>query len=94
MSNPPYIPTKEIQTLQREVKDFEPHLALDGGEDGLDIYRKIALHAPKYLTRGGALIMEVGAGQAQDVVKLFKYADYAMVLKDFNGVERFVKIVL
>ena len=94
VSNPPYIPTKEIQTLQREVKDFEPHLALDGGEDGLDIYRQIALHAPKYLTRGGALLMEVGAGQAQDVVKLFKYADYSMVLKDFNGVERFVKIVL
>lgn len=94
VSNPPYIPTQEIQTLQREVKDYEPHLALDGGEDGLDIYRKIALHAPKYLTRGGALIMEVGAGQAQAVVKLFKYADYSMVLKDFNGVERFVKIVL
>ncbi len=94
VSNPPYIPTQEIQTLQREVKDYEPHLALDGGADGLDIYRKIALHAPKYLTRGGALIMEIGAGQAQDVVKLFKYADYSMVLKDFNGVERFVKIVL
>ena len=94
VSNPPYIPTQEIQTLQREVKDYEPHLALDGGKDGLDIYRRIALHAPKYLTRGGALIMEVGAGQAHDVVKLFKYADYSMVLTDFNGVERFVKIVL
>ncbi len=94
VSNPPYIPTAEIQTLQREVKDYEPHLALDGGEDGLDIYRRIALHAPKYLVRGGALLLEVGAGQAQDVVKLFKYADYSMILKDFNGVERFVKIVL
>ena len=92
VSNPPYIPTAEIETLQREVKDHEPRLALDGGEDGLDIYRKIASEAPKYLTRGGMIIMEVGAGQAESVIRLFKNCSYAMIAKDFNGIDRYVKI--
>ena len=92
--NPPYIPSKEIDALQREVRDFEPRSALDGGADGLDFYRRIALDATKYLARGGMLIMEVGAGEAEDVVKLFKYCDYAMILKDMQGVDRFVKIVV
>jgi release factor-specific protein-(glutamine-N5) methyltransferase len=94
VSNPPYIPTKEIDGLQREVKDYEPRLALDGGVDGLDIYRKIAAEASKHLTRGGMLIMEVGAGQASEVVKLFKGNAYAMVMQDFNGIDRYVKIVM
>ncbi len=94
VSNPPYIPSAVIDTLQREVKDFEPRLALDGGADGLDIYRKIASEAPKYLTRGGTLIMEVGEGQAADVVKLFKGNSYSMIIKDFNNVDRYVKIVM
>ena len=94
ISNPPYIPTADIDTLQREVKDYEPHLALDGGADGLDIYRRIAAEASKYLNRGGMLIMEVGAGQAADVVKMFRGNAYAMVIKDFNGIDRYVKIVM
>lgn len=94
ISNPPYIPSSEIETLQKEVKDFEPRLALDGGSDGLEIYRKIAAEAPKYLTRGGVLLMEVGAGQAEDVVKLFKGNSYSMIIKDFNGVDRYVKIMM
>ena len=92
--NPPYIPSKTIETLQREVKDFEPRLALDGGEDGLDYYRIIAENANKHLARGGILIMEVGEGQAQAVAGLFKYCDYAMIIKDGYGVDRFVKIVI
>jgi len=68
-------------------------LALDGGEDGLDFYRIIAEEVGKYLTRGGTLIMEVGAGQAKEVAKLFKRCDYSMIVKDFAGVDRFVKIV-
>ena len=83
-----------IDTLQREVKDFEPRLALDGGQDGLDIYRRIAADAPKYLARGGTLIMEVGAGQAQEIVKMFKGNAYSMIIQDFNGVDRYVKIVM
>jgi release factor-specific protein-(glutamine-N5) methyltransferase len=94
VSNPPYIPTADIEGLQREVKDFEPRSALDGGADGLDFYRRIAAEATKYLNRGGMLIMEVGMGEAESVVKLFKYCDYAMILKDMNGVDRFVKIVV
>ena len=94
VSNPPYIPSADVLELQREVRDHEPHLALDGGEDGLDFYRRIAADAPKYLTRGGMVIMEVGAGQAESVVRLFKYADYSIIMKDFAGVDRFVKIVI
>ena len=92
--NPPYIPSKTIETLQREVKDFEPRIALDGGDDGLDFYRTIAENVNKNLARGGILIMEVGQGQAQEVASLFKYCDYAMIIKDGYGVDRFVKIVI
>ena len=94
VSNPPYIPTAEIDTLQREVKDYEPHGALDGGADGLDFYRIIAKEAPKYLTRGGVIMLEVGLGQAEEVVKLFKYCDYSIIVKDMAGIDRFVKIVI
>ena len=94
ISNPPYIPTATVNTLQREVKEHEPRLALDGGADGLDFYRRIAAEAGKYLTRGGMLIMEVGEGQAQDVVKMFKGQAYSMISQDFNGIERYVKIIM
>ena len=93
VTNPPYIPTATVDTLQREVKDFEPRLALDGGEDGLDCYRKIAAAAHKHLVRGGTLIMEVGEGEAKDVAKLFKGDHYTIIGKDFNGIERYVKII-
>ncbi len=92
ITNPPYIPSAEIDGLQTEVKNYEPRLALDGGEDGLDFYRKIAANVTKYINRGGLLIMEVGAGEAHEVVKLFKGQSYAMIAQDFNGVERYVKI--
>ena len=91
VSNPPYIPTATVQTLQREVRDFEPHLALDGGEDGLDIYRKIAQKAAEHICAGGTLIMEVGEGEATDVAKLFPQK--SMIAKDFNGIDRYVKII-
>ena len=94
VTNPPYIPTATIETLQREVRDHEPRLALDGGEDGLDFYRRIAEGAPKRLARGGMLIMEVGEGEAKKVVKLFKNCSYSMIVKDFNGIDRYVKIVM
>ena len=94
ISNPPYIPTATVKTLQREVKEHEPILALDGGKDGLDFYRRIAADAGKYLARGGMLIMEVGEGQAHEVVKLFKGQSYSMISQDFNGVDRYVKIIM
>ena len=93
VSNPPYIPSSDVEGLQREVKDYEPRLALDGGEDGLDYYRRIAEDAPKCLARCGIIILEVGDGQATDVAKLFKYAEYTMILKDMADKDRFVKVV-
>ncbi len=92
-ANPPYIPSAEIDTLQREVRDFEPRLALDGGEDGLAFYRAIAAKVGRFVTRGGMLILECGEDQAQDILKIFSRCDYAMVVKDLSGRERVVKIV-
>ncbi|MCM1438577.1 MAG: peptide chain release factor N(5)-glutamine methyltransferase [Roseburia sp.] len=90
--NPPYIKSGEIASLQSEVRDFEPRIALDGGDDGLDFYRRLSKEISRYITRGGLLMLEVGEGQAQDVLKLFDKREYAMVVKDFAGVERFLKI--
>ncbi len=94
ITNPPYIPSAEIDTLQREVRDFEPRLALDGGRDGLDIYRRIASEASHYLNRGGMLLMEVGQGEAQEVVKMFKGCSYSVIVQDFNNIDRYVKIMM
>lgn len=70
VSNPPYIQSMEVPTLDKEVSDYEPRLALDGGADGLDFYRDIAASAKKYLKSGGYLILEVGVGQAELIGKL------------------------
>ncbi len=94
-ANPPYIKSSEIETLSKDVRDFEPRLALDGGVDGLDFYRRIAEKINRYLVRGGMCILEVGEDQAQEVIKIFQAAsrcDFAMVVKDLSGVERIVKI--
>ena len=94
-ANPPYIKSEDIETLAREVREFEPVLALDGGDDGLDFYRRIAAKVGRYIARGGLLIMECGEGQAQEIVKIFQQTtrcDFAMVVKDLAGVERVVKI--
>ena len=92
VSNPPYIPRRELDGLQREVR-FEPRMALDGGEDGLDFYRRIAAEAPDHLNPGGSLYLEVGIGQAADVLALLK-ANLPCVgsgaVRDLNGVERVV----
>lgn len=90
--NPPYIRTEEITSLDREVKDFEPRIALDGGADGLDFYRRLAKEVNRYVARGGMLILEVGEDQAADVLRLFEKRDYAIVIKDLEGKDRFLKI--
>ena len=90
--NPPYIKSGDIDGLQREVRDYEPRVALDGGEDGLDFYRRLAKEVTRYIAKGGMLMLEVGEDQAQDVLKLFEKRDYAMIVKDFSGVDRFLKI--
>ncbi len=91
--NPPYIPTDEIALIQREVREFEPRVALDGGEDGLDFYRRLASDIKSYLAKDGMLILECGEGQTEAILQIFPKREYAMVLKDLSGVDRFVKIV-
>ncbi len=95
VSNPPYIKTADLALLQKEVLK-EPTLALDGGEDGLEFYRILCDNAYKHLYDGGALYMECGIGQAQDIKELFdnskNYLD-AQIYNDINGVERIVKVI-
>lgn len=86
--NPPYIPTSHLALLQAEVKR-EPALALDGGADGLDFYRRIARDYAAHLNPGGALLMEVGAGQAEDVAAMFPNERR---IKDICGIERVVTV--
>lgn len=74
VSNPPYIARAEIATLEPEVRDFDPELALDGGTDGLDFYRAIAREAGPLLALGGHVVVELGAGQATAVASLFETA--------------------
>lgn len=69
--NPPYIPRAEISGLMPEVRDYEPHLALDGGEEGLDFYRRLAASAALYLKEDGWLLMEHGAAQEDAIREIF-----------------------
>jgi release factor glutamine methyltransferase len=71
VSNPPYIPTAEIASLQPEVRDHDPRLALDGGADGLDYYRHLASEAGPRLEPGGRIMLEMGDGQAELVGSIF-----------------------
>ncbi len=93
LSNPPYIPSADIAGLQPEVRDFEPREALDGGPDGLDFYRLIIPAAPLHLVTGGWLLLEVGIGEASDVLTLFRdageFQDF-FVARDSGDVERVV----
>lgn len=92
VANPPYIATDEIATLQPDIKDHEPRLALDGGADGLDIVRRIVKEAPRWLRPGGALAMEIGAGQAPLVEQIFVEGGFGDVRRtqDYGGHDRVV----
>ncbi|MBO4848854.1 MAG: peptide chain release factor N(5)-glutamine methyltransferase [Clostridia bacterium] len=89
-ANPPYITDEDMASLQPEVA-FEPALALAGGADGLDVCRRIAREADAHIRRGGALLMEVGAGEARAAAALFP-GRTARIIKDLNGVERVVVV--
>lgn len=95
VSNPPYIATAEVAKLPVDVQR-EPTMALDGGDDGLTIIRRLIADAAPLVTDGGALVLEVGAGQAQEVVRLFaadgRYQP-ATVTKDLAGIERVVAAI-
>jgi release factor glutamine methyltransferase len=97
VSNPPYIPTSEVNCLDPVVREHEPHLALDGGIDGLDCIRNLIQTAPKYLISGGYWLIELMAGQAKTVRSLLEtngnYQNIQIHL-DYDGVERFVSATL
>lgn len=91
ISNPPYIGRHEFAELQPEVLR-EPRIALDGGMDGLDFYRRIAADAPAHLCPGGLLLLEIGWGQREAVVSILRQSGFVAfeVRKDANGIERVV----
>lgn len=92
VSNPPYIPTRDIPSLMEEVREYEPHLALDGGGDGLLFYRRILAQAQDHLYRGGMLFFEIGCEQAAAVRELMEEAGYGevTVCRDLSGLDRVV----
>ncbi len=91
--NPPYIGSEELATLAPDVRDHEPHLALDAGTDALSFYRRLALGAGEALARGGQLLVEVGYTQAEQVCALFREAGFVDVqsAKDLSGTARVVR---
>ena len=94
-ANPPYIPTAVIGTLMEEVRDFEPHLALDGTADGLYFYRRIADEAREHLVPGGRLIMEIGFDQGEALLRILREAGYSdgRIVKDLAGLDRVARAV-
>lgn len=92
VSNPPYIRTDIIETLMPEVREHEPHSALDGHEDGLFFYRSIIEQADRFLTGGGMLFFEIGYDQGEEVSRLMEEAGYMdiEVIRDFAGLDRVV----
>lgn len=92
VSNPPYIATGQIDTLQTEIQ-YEPRLALDGGSDGLAFYRAIAFSAPQLLKEKGMLILEVGSGQRNEVKKILQNhenLEIMNIVKDYSGIDRVI----
>ena len=95
VSNPPYIPLNEISDLEKNIKDFEPHIALTDGADGLTFYHRLASVASKILYSNGYLIMEVGQGNhPQKALKLFKNNAFASnkLIQDYNGDDRVLRV--
>jgi release factor glutamine methyltransferase len=86
VSNPPYIPSAEIATLQPEVRDYDPRASLDGGADGLDFYRRLAAEAAAFLKPEGRIMLEFGDGQAEDVRTIFEARKWlvAAIREDYS----------
>lgn len=92
VANPPYIPSDDIRTLQPEVRDHDPQLALDGGADGLDSYRRIAVTLPPRLESSGTLMLEFGDDQASAISDILTGAGWSVsrIVRDLSGRERFL----
>ena len=89
-SNPPYIPTKDIENLDTDVKEYDPLIALDGGDDGLDFYRGLSKILNELLSDNGLIFLEIGIGQEQDVKNIFEKEDFILnsFYKDLSGIIR------
>ncbi|MFC5861337.1 peptide chain release factor N(5)-glutamine methyltransferase [Acidicapsa dinghuensis] len=89
-SNPPYVPMADCDTLSKEVRDYEPHLALFAGGDGLDVYRRLIPNAREHLVPGGWLLMEIGYGQQEAIAKLFQSNGYLKIqfIPDYQLIPR------
>jgi len=94
VANPPYVRNDEIASLTPEIRAFEPHLALAGGPDGLDFYRRITEGARRHLAPDGTVMVEVGEGQAGDVATFFRARgfDNIALLKDFANIQRVIRV--
>lgn len=92
ISNPPYIKSEDINSLMVEVKNYEPIIALDGGKDGLDFYRRICSESKKYLKHEGYILFEIGHDQKEDVMNILLENDYKQIgfKKDLSGLDRIV----
>ncbi len=89
VSNPPYIKTEDIELLDESVKNYDPILALDGGEDGLNFYKQIAKNAKNYLTANGKLFLEIGFNQGQELKQLFETSGFNVSIhKDYSNLDR------
>jgi len=96
VSNPPYIRSGELSMLAPEIREWEPTVALDGGPDGLDSYRRIIAEGHKYLATGGSIVLEIGADMAPDVADLFSRSGCygpASVYQDYAGKDRVIAAV-
>lgn len=96
VSNPPYVTSREMDSLPEEIRAFEPGLALHGGEDGLACYRELIDQAPSYLKKGGMIALEIGAGLSAPVIRLMaerRVYRNMKIVKDYNGLDRIVSAV-
>ncbi len=91
VSNPPYVPLTQREGLQREVRDYEPHVALFAGETGFEIYDRIVADAPRILRRGGWLVMELGFGSRDHVAALVSGWDAVEITPDLAGIPRVIR---
>ncbi|GFI61638.1 release factor glutamine methyltransferase [Clostridiales bacterium] len=92
VSNPPYIRTNEINGLMEDVREFEPHSALNGGDDGLDFYREIASKGSLLLNQNGCIFFEIGYDQSADVAYILEKNGFEniRIIKDLSGLDRVV----
>jgi release factor glutamine methyltransferase len=93
VSNPPYIATSQIATLERDVRDYDPRPALDGGPDGLSAYRAIVADATRLLAPGGSLVLEIGQGQENDVARLLTNAELVLAGEPRRDLARIARVL-